>query len=112
MSNYDQFAAAVKEISGGKNIVLLDDLGLPSVYVPINKLKNSEIISGGSENTHPAFSVDGVEKSRFLYSKYQNIIINGRAYSCLLYTSTIRRRRLIPLGERRHLPYRVRCTED
>lgn len=81
MSNYDQFAAAVKEISGGKNIVLLDDLGLPSVYVPINKLKNSEIISGGSENTHPAFSVDGVEKSRFLYSKYQNIVINGRAYS-------------------------------
>ena len=81
MSNYDQFAAAVKEISGGKNIVLLDDLGLPSVYVPINKLKNSEIISGGSENTHPAFSVNGVEKSRFLYSKYQNIVINGRAYS-------------------------------
>ena len=79
MSNYDQFAAAVKEISGGKNIVLLDDLGLPSVYVPINKLKNSEIISGGSENTHPAFSVNGVEKSRFLYSKYQNIVINGRA---------------------------------
>ena len=39
MSNYDQFAAAVKEISGGKNVVLLDDLGLPSVYVPINKLK-------------------------------------------------------------------------
>lgn len=81
MANYDQFAAAVKEISGGKNIVLLDDLGLPSVYVPINKLKNSEIISGGSENTHPAFSVNGVEKSRFFYSKYQNVVINGRAYS-------------------------------
>lgn len=81
MANYDQFAAAVKEISAGKNIVLLDDLGLPSVYVPINRLKNSEIISGGSENTHPAFSVDGVEKTRFFYSKYQNVIINGRAYS-------------------------------
>ncbi len=81
MSNYDQFAAAVKEISGGKNIVLLDDLGLPSIYVPVNKRKNSEIISKGSENTHPAFSVNGVEKSRFFYSKYQNVIINGRAYS-------------------------------
>ena len=32
MANYDQFAAAVKEISGGKNVVLLDDLGIPSVY--------------------------------------------------------------------------------
>lgn len=85
MANYDQFAAAVKEISGGKNIVLLDDLGLPSVYVPINRLKMSELISGGSENTHPAFSVESsgaqVEKTRFFYSKYQNVIINGRAYS-------------------------------
>ena len=81
MANYDQFAAAVKELSGGKNVVLLDDLGLPSIYVPINKLKNSELIKDGSENIHPAFSVDSVEKSRFLYSKYQNVVINGRAYS-------------------------------
>ena len=26
MGNYDQFAAAVKEIAGGKNVVLLDDV--------------------------------------------------------------------------------------
>jgi hypothetical protein len=81
MANYDQFAAAVKEISGGKNIVLLDDLGLPSVYVPFNKVKNSELVAGLSENIHPAFLVDGVEKSCFYYSKYQNVVINGRAYS-------------------------------
>lgn len=81
MANYDQFAAAVKELSGGKNVVLLDDLGLPSVYVQINKMKCSELLSGGSENVHPAFMVDGVEKTRFLYSKYQNVVINGRAYS-------------------------------
>lgn len=85
MANYDQFAAAVNEISGGKNVVLLDDLGIPSVYVPINKLKNSELVSGLSENIHPAFSVavNGaqVEKERFFYSKYQNVVINGRAYS-------------------------------
>ena len=81
MANYDQFAEAVKEISSGRNIVLLDDLGIPSVYVPINKMKMSELISGGSENIHPAFSVDGVEKNVFYYSKYQNVIMNGRAYS-------------------------------
>lgn len=81
MANYDQFAAAVAEISGGKNVVLLDDLGLPSVYVPFNKVKNSELVAGLSENVHLAFSVDGVEKSRFMYSKYQNVVINGRAYS-------------------------------
>lgn len=33
MANYDQFAAAVKEISGGKNIVLLDDLGLSLIHI-------------------------------------------------------------------------------
>lgn len=85
MGNYDQFAAAVKEISGGKNIVLLDDMDTPSVYVPFVKMKNSELVSGLSENIHPAFSVADngaqVERNVFYYSKYQNVIINGRAYS-------------------------------
>lgn len=81
MGNYDQMAAAVRELSGGKNIVLLDDIGLPSIYVRIPKGKNSELVSGLSENIHPAFSVDSVEKSAFYYSKYQNIIEQGRAYS-------------------------------
>lgn len=81
MANYDQFAAAVAEISGGKNVVLLDDLGLPSVYVPIYKMKNSDLVTGLSENVHPAFSVNSVEKDRFFYSKYINVVINGRAYS-------------------------------
>lgn len=81
MANFDQFAAAVKEISGGKNIVLLNDMGLPSIYVPFNKVKNSDLVTGLSENVHPAFSVDGVEKGCFYYSKYQNVIVGGRAYS-------------------------------
>nr|DAE92067.1 MAG TPA: Sulfatase-modifying factor enzyme 1 [Myoviridae sp. ct5xZ3] len=81
MANYDQMAAAVKEISGGKNIVLLNDVNLPSIYVPFTKHKYSELITGGSENIHLAHSVNGVEKSTFYYSKYQNVIINGRAYS-------------------------------
>lgn len=81
MANYDQMAAAVKELSGGKNIMLLDDRDIPSIYVPFTKHKLSELITGGSENIHPAHSVDGVEKNVFYYSKYQNVIINGRAYS-------------------------------
>lgn len=81
MANYDQFAAAVSEISGGKNVVLLDDVGLPSVYVPFNKVKASELISSGKENAHPAFFVDSVEKDRFFVSKYINVVIGDRAYS-------------------------------
>lgn len=39
MGNYDQMAAAVSELSGGKNVVLLDDIGMPSIYVRIPKGK-------------------------------------------------------------------------
>lgn len=81
MGNYDQMAAAVSELSGGKNVVLLDDIGMPSIYVRIPKGKNSELVTGLTENTHLAFNVDSVEKAAFYYSKYQNIIANGRAYS-------------------------------
>lgn len=81
MGNYDQMAACVNEISGGKNVVLLDDIGIPSIYYVVNQLKNSELVSGLSQNIHPAFMVDGVEKKRFLYSKYQNVIEKDRAYS-------------------------------
>lgn len=81
MGNYDQMAAAVSELSGGKNVVLLDDIGMPSIYVRVPKGKNSELVTGLTENAHLAFKVDSVEKAAFYYSKYQNIIENGRAYS-------------------------------
>lgn len=81
MGNYDQMAAAVSELSGGKNVVLLDDIGMPSIYVRIPKGKNSELVTGLSENAHLAFNVNSVEKTAFYYSKYQNIIEQGRAYS-------------------------------
>lgn len=69
MGNYDQMAAAVSELSGGKNVVLLDDIGMPSIYVRIPKGKNSELVSGLSDNVHYAFNVDSVEKTAFYYSK-------------------------------------------
>ena len=61
MGNYDQMAAAVSELSGGKNVVLLDDIGMPSIYVRIPNGKNSELVSGLSDNVHYAFNVDSVE---------------------------------------------------
>ena len=69
MGNYDQFAAAVKEISGGKNVVLLDDMDMPSIYVPIYKMKNSDLVTGLSQNIHPAFSVaeNGAQVERSVF---------------------------------------------
>lgn len=41
----------------------------------------SEIMTGGSQNVHPAFKVNGVDKDKIYVSKFQNIVLNDRAYS-------------------------------
>lgn len=81
MANFDDLKLAVEALSGGKNTVLFDDLGMPSIMVVIPKGKISDVIEGGPQNTHPAFIVNGVEKNQIYISKYQNIVYNGRAYS-------------------------------
>lgn len=81
MANFDDMKLAVEAMTGGKNTVLLDDVGMPSIMVPFSKLKNSELITGASDNTHPAFSVNGVEKDVMYVSKFLNVVVNSRAYS-------------------------------
>lgn len=81
MNNFDDMKLAVEALSGGKNTVLFDDLGMPSIMVRIPKFKVSDVIEGGSQDVHPAFVVDGVEKDEILISKYQNIVMQDRAYS-------------------------------
>ena len=82
MGNYDEMALAVEMLSGGTNRVLLDDIGLPGVYVSIPKGYSGNVVAeGDTSRVHPAFKVDGVEKSEILISKFQNIVYNNRAYS-------------------------------
>ena len=81
MKNYDEFKLAVEAASGGKNTVIFDDLGYPSIVVPIPKFKLSDVIDGAPQTTHPAFIVDGQEKDVIYISKYQNIVEFDRAYS-------------------------------
>lgn len=81
MTNFDDLKLAVEALSGGMNTVKLDDLGMPSILVPFPKLKYSDVITGGSQDALPAFIVDGQEKAVVYVSKYQNIIVNDRAYS-------------------------------
>lgn len=80
MSNFDAIKLSV-EASMPNNTVLFDDKGMPSIMVKIPKFKISDVIVGGSETTHPAFIVDGVEKDFIYISKYQNTVIDDRAYS-------------------------------
>lgn len=81
MSKFDSLKLSVEALSGGKNTVVLDDLGMPSIMVKIPKFNLSDVIDGAPNTTHPAFIVDGVVKDEILISKYQNIVVNDRAYS-------------------------------
>lgn len=63
------------------NVAQLDDARLPSLLVWIPKFKNSDVLTGGNDSTHPAFIVNGTEIPGFYYSKYQNVVHDGKAYS-------------------------------
>ena len=80
MKNFPLTEMAVKMFCPG-NVVEIDDAGLPSIMVYIPKFKNSDVLAGGDDSTHPAFIVNGREIDGFYYSKYQNVVHNGRAYS-------------------------------
>ena len=62
-------------------VVIPDNNGTPSIMVRIPKFKYSDIIAGGADETVSAFIINGKEVDEIFISKYQNVIINGRAYS-------------------------------
>lgn len=80
MSNYNLTKMATQMFFPG-NVAQVDDAGLPSILVFIPAFKNSDVLNGGDDSTHPAFIVNGKEVSGFYYSKYQNVVHNGAAYS-------------------------------
>ena len=49
--------------------------------VRVPKFKISDVIPGGSDAVHPAFIVNGKEVDAIYISKYQNIVMDGVAYS-------------------------------
>ena len=80
MANYSLTEMAVKMHCPG-NVVQLDDAALPSILVYIPKFKLSDVLAGGDDSVHPAFIVNGKEIPGFYYSKYENVVHNGLAYS-------------------------------
>lgn len=77
----DTYRQAVEAATGGKNTVMYDDKGNPSVMVAIPRFNMSDVIAGAPTTTHPAFIVNGVVKDVIYVSKYQNIVHDSRAYS-------------------------------
>lgn len=80
MANFDLSAMALKAICPS-NEILYDDQGMPSVMVRIPKMTYAQLGLGTSTATFPAFIVNGTEVDEIYISKYQNIVMNGRAYS-------------------------------
>lgn len=80
MKNFPLTEMAVNMYCPG-NVAQIDDAGLPSLLVYIPAFKNSDVLAGGDDSTHPAFIVNGKEIPGFYYSKYQNVVYNGMAYS-------------------------------
>lgn len=81
LSIKDTYRQAVEAATGGKNTVMYDAQGNPSVMVRIPKFNLSDVITGAPATPHPAFIVNGVVKSEIWVSKYLNVVQNGLAYS-------------------------------
>lgn len=73
--NYDLLKKAVEKFSDGKNTVILDGAGYPSIMVKINQFADF------NENIHPMFKVRGKNYRCVYVGKYESSIYHGRAYS-------------------------------
>lgn len=81
LSVKDTYRQAVEAASGGRNTVMYDDKGNPSIMVFVPRFNLADVIDGAPASPHPAFIVNGVVKDGIWISKYQNVIHDGRAYS-------------------------------
>ena len=64
-----------------KNEIIIDKYGNASVMVYIKKFYLDEVIDKAAHIPHPAFIVDEKEIDGIYISKFQNVIIDGKAYS-------------------------------
>ena len=72
---------ALEAASGGKNTLLFDDLGLPSVMVRLPMFLWSDVLEGAPQEPCSAFVIGGVVHESIYISKYLNVVEHGRGYS-------------------------------
>ena len=72
---------ALEAASGGRNTLLFDDLGLPSVMVRIPMFLWSDVLEGAPEEPCSAFVAGGKVLDEIYVSKYLNVVRHGRGYS-------------------------------
>jgi hypothetical protein len=80
-NDYKSLKFALEAASGGRNTLISDDIGLPSVMVRIPRFNWSDVVEGGEDKPCSAFVVGGRVLDSIYISKYMNVIEYGRAYS-------------------------------
>ena len=86
--NKDPLRAAVEAASGGRVTVLYDDRGYPSYMEVVPKFNVETIDTDLGTGVHPAFIVNGVEKSEIFVGQYKANVLDGRALSLPGYDPT------------------------
>ena len=77
----DALRQSVETASEGRQTVLRTSKGYPSYFNVIPSFKCEEISDSMGTGLHPAFVVNGIEKSEILVGTYQAIISGGQALS-------------------------------
>lgn len=86
-----EIEVAVNILGGDTNKVIYDDIGMPSILVEVAEQSFTfDGVEYGGDVAHPAFIVNGARKSKFYVSKYQNVVINERAYSLPLQVPSLK----------------------
>lgn len=77
----DALRQSVEAASGGKNTVLYDVKGYPSVMVVVPRFSLQDIDASLGTGAHPAFVVNGATKGEIFIAKFQAIVHDGNALS-------------------------------
>ena len=86
--NKDPLRASVEAATGGRVTVLYDDKGYPSYMCVIPKFLVETIDADLGAGVHPAFIVNGVEKSEIFIGQFKANVLDGRALSLPGYDPT------------------------
>lgn len=79
----DHLRTGVEAATGGRVTVRYDDKGYPSYMVVVPKFNIEDVMGATTWGTgvHPAFKVNGVEKSEIHIGQYLATVVDGRACS-------------------------------
>ena len=80
MSNFALTSLALSSVCP-TNKVIVDDKGDPSVMVERPAQMLNALLTNGDSTAHPAFLVNGVQRKKLAFGKFQSIVHNSRTYS-------------------------------